>query len=357
MNVTLPAGRTFRARSNAIRYVPALQALRPARARIRPSSSVVPPPTGSSMSPAESIEVQRRRRAPAAHARCPGRESRSVGPSPISASLRPPSAGNLAAVGDLAIRVGDLNFTARWEADAPLTQEALRAMLPLRSQLIHCKWSGEGCWIPFGDREAGGRLRESHVSPGAGRDHRLHRRHLRGRDPDRLRRGRLLVQARPAGGQPLRDDHRGRRAAEGDGPARPLERRPGNSDQRDVRRLPMGRFLLAVVVAVWALALFGALSLWIALVATVVAAIVGAVFLDLVTKGSGLAIRESRIEAKCRRRWQTRRGRCRLPISTIRQAPALHPVSNATTRRTSRHCSATGVPVVARHDRRSPRKR
>ena len=54
-------------------------------------------------------------------------------------------------MGDLAIRVGDLHFTARWEADAPLTRDAVRTILPLHSKLIHCKWSGEGCWIPFGD--------------------------------------------------------------------------------------------------------------------------------------------------------------------------------------------------------------
>ena len=53
---------------------------------------------------------------------------------------------------DLTIRVGDLHFTARWEAAAPRTREALRAWLPIRSQLIHCRWSGEGTWIPFGDR-------------------------------------------------------------------------------------------------------------------------------------------------------------------------------------------------------------
>ena len=52
---------------------------------------------------------------------------------------------------DLSIRVGDLNFTARWEPDAPLTREAIQALLPLRSKLIHCRWSGEGCWIPFGE--------------------------------------------------------------------------------------------------------------------------------------------------------------------------------------------------------------
>ena len=45
--------------------------------------------------------------------------------------------------GDVRIRVGDLHFSARWEADAPRTVEAIRALLPLRSRLIHCRWSGE----------------------------------------------------------------------------------------------------------------------------------------------------------------------------------------------------------------------
>jgi hypothetical protein len=69
---------------------------------------------------------------------------------------------------DLSIRVGDLNFTARWEADAPLTREALRRLLPLRSKLIHCKWSGEGCWIPFGDAKlpVGYENHTSHPAPG-----------------------------------------------------------------------------------------------------------------------------------------------------------------------------------------------
>ena len=48
---------------------------------------------------------------------------------------------------DLQIRVGnDLAFTARWEDAAPLTREALRAWLPIRSRLIHCRWSGESAW-------------------------------------------------------------------------------------------------------------------------------------------------------------------------------------------------------------------
>ena len=71
-------------------------------------------------------------------------------------------------MGELSIRVGDLNFTARWEAAAPKTRDALRPLLPLRSKLIHCKWSGEGCWIPFGDDKlpVGYENHTSHPAPG-----------------------------------------------------------------------------------------------------------------------------------------------------------------------------------------------
>ena len=69
---------------------------------------------------------------------------------------------------DLKIRVGDLSFTARWEEAAPLTREALRKWLPIRSKLIHCRWSGESTWIPFGDRrpDVGNENHTSHPSPG-----------------------------------------------------------------------------------------------------------------------------------------------------------------------------------------------
>jgi hypothetical protein len=70
---------------------------------------------------------------------------------------------------DVRIRVGDdLHFTARWEADAPLTREALRRWLPIRSRLIHCKWSGESTWIPFGDErpDVGNENHTSHPAPG-----------------------------------------------------------------------------------------------------------------------------------------------------------------------------------------------
>ena len=69
---------------------------------------------------------------------------------------------------DLYVRIGELEFQASWSADAPRTVAALRAWLPLRSQLIHCRWSGESTWIPFGDRrpDVGFENATSHPAPG-----------------------------------------------------------------------------------------------------------------------------------------------------------------------------------------------
>jgi hypothetical protein len=71
-------------------------------------------------------------------------------------------------VGDLSIRVGELHFSARWEADALQTAAALRRLLPLRSRLIHCRWSGESTWIPLGDLRLGVGYEHhtSHPAPG-----------------------------------------------------------------------------------------------------------------------------------------------------------------------------------------------
>ncbi|HEX7196180.1 MAG TPA: DUF3830 family protein [Candidatus Limnocylindria bacterium] len=69
---------------------------------------------------------------------------------------------------DLSIRVGAQRFSATWEPDAPLTREALRPWLPIRSRLIHCKWSGESTWIPFGEERpnVGFENHTSHPAPG-----------------------------------------------------------------------------------------------------------------------------------------------------------------------------------------------
>jgi len=54
------------------------------------------------------------------------------------------------------IAVGEFHFIARFEEeDAPATVAAFRAMLPLRTQIIHARWSGEAAWIPWGDLDVG----------------------------------------------------------------------------------------------------------------------------------------------------------------------------------------------------------
>lgn len=69
---------------------------------------------------------------------------------------------------DLTIRVGELVFEAEWETAAPRTRDALRTWLPIKSQLIHCKWSGESTWIPFGESrpDVGYENHTSHPAPG-----------------------------------------------------------------------------------------------------------------------------------------------------------------------------------------------
>jgi hypothetical protein len=56
----------------------------------------------------------------------------------------------------LEISAGGFDFVARFEEDdAPATVAAFRRMLPLESQIIHVRWSGEGGWIPMGDLDVG----------------------------------------------------------------------------------------------------------------------------------------------------------------------------------------------------------
>ncbi|MHB8575215.1 MAG: DUF3830 family protein [Dehalococcoidia bacterium] len=55
----------------------------------------------------------------------------------------------------LRLTIGGNWFTARWEAAAPKTVAAVHRLLPLRSQLIHVRWSGEAVWMPLGDLDIG----------------------------------------------------------------------------------------------------------------------------------------------------------------------------------------------------------
>jgi hypothetical protein len=69
---------------------------------------------------------------------------------------------------DIEITVAALHFSADWEPAAPQTVEAIRRLLPIRTRLIHCRWSGESTWIPFGEFRPGIDYENhtSHPAPG-----------------------------------------------------------------------------------------------------------------------------------------------------------------------------------------------
>jgi hypothetical protein len=55
-------------------------------------------------------------------------------------------------LGVIEIVVAEMRFVARLETErAPRTSASFRAMLPLKTKIIQARWSGEACWIPFGD--------------------------------------------------------------------------------------------------------------------------------------------------------------------------------------------------------------
>ena len=65
--------------------------------------------------------------------------------------------------------MGNLAFEARLEdKDAPKTVAVVRKMLPLRTKVIHCRWSGESTWIPMGEQRLGLEFENhtSHPAPG-----------------------------------------------------------------------------------------------------------------------------------------------------------------------------------------------
>ena len=70
----------------------------------------------------------------------------------------------------IAISVGDrFRFEARLEdAAAPATCAAFRRLLPYTQRLVHCRWSGEGCWIPLGAFQMGVGSENATSTPGPG---------------------------------------------------------------------------------------------------------------------------------------------------------------------------------------------
>jgi hypothetical protein len=69
----------------------------------------------------------------------------------------------------LRIKAGPYEFEAQTENElAPNTCAKFVHMLPYRQQIIHVRWSGEGCWIPLGDFDFGLGYENatSHPAPG-----------------------------------------------------------------------------------------------------------------------------------------------------------------------------------------------
>lgn len=69
---------------------------------------------------------------------------------------------------DLRIMIGEFTFDADFETAAPQTVAAFRASMPFASKVIHVRWSGEGLWIPLGDRsfKVGYENHTSYPAPG-----------------------------------------------------------------------------------------------------------------------------------------------------------------------------------------------
>ena len=69
----------------------------------------------------------------------------------------------------LLITAGPYTFEAKLETEAaPQTCAAFEAAMPFSGQIVHVRWSGEGVWIPLGDRDFGVAYENhtSHPAPG-----------------------------------------------------------------------------------------------------------------------------------------------------------------------------------------------
>lgn len=70
---------------------------------------------------------------------------------------------------EIRITAGPFTFEARLEREnAPKTCAAFEAAMPFSGQIVHVRWSGEGVWIPLGDRDfgVGYENHTSHPAPG-----------------------------------------------------------------------------------------------------------------------------------------------------------------------------------------------
>lgn len=79
------------------------------------------------------------------------------------------SGNGIAPADRLRVTAAGFTFDARFEtAAAPATVAAFRAVMPFRGKIVHVRWSGEGVWVPLGDRDfgVGYENHTSHPAPG-----------------------------------------------------------------------------------------------------------------------------------------------------------------------------------------------
>src|SRR6202521_3596458 len=70
---------------------------------------------------------------------------------------------------NIEIKVAGMRFLARLETErAPKSCARFQSMIPLKTRIIHARWSGEACWIPFGELnlDTGYENHTSHPAPG-----------------------------------------------------------------------------------------------------------------------------------------------------------------------------------------------
>jgi|SRR5690554_6796737 len=66
------------------------------------------------------------------------------------------------------ITAGGHVFVAETVDAAPATVAHFLSRLPWRTQLIHVRWSGEGCWVPLGDERPGFGFENATAHPAPG---------------------------------------------------------------------------------------------------------------------------------------------------------------------------------------------
>ena len=69
----------------------------------------------------------------------------------------------------LCLTAGPFSFDAKLEREAaPQTCAAFETAMPFRGKIVHVRWSGEGVWVPLGDRDfgVGYENHTSHPAPG-----------------------------------------------------------------------------------------------------------------------------------------------------------------------------------------------